>query len=110
MGAKFGREIAGELRAATLLGLGEMPIIVAPQAVKKFTLGKGGSQAKALMLKGVYSKWGFDTDVDDLADAFALAKVAEAVHLYRTEGQIPELAYEREVVEKILADKNGAVQ
>ena len=39
----------------------------------KFVIGRGNG-SKALMLKYVYKKWGYDTEIDDLADAYSLAR------------------------------------
>lgn len=50
---------------------------VMPTQVKQFATGKG-SAAKELMLKAVYQRWGFDTDDNNLADAYALAQIARA--------------------------------
>lgn len=46
---------------------------VNPQTIKRFITGKG-NVSKALVLKEVYKKFGYDTDIDDLADAYAIAK------------------------------------
>ena len=57
----------------------QVPTIeIAPSSVKKFTTGK--SQAtKSLMLKHVYMVWGFDTNDDNIADAYALARMGFAL-------------------------------
>lgn len=49
--------------------------IVAPTQLKKFVSGKGNSK-KSLMIKEVYKKWGYDTEDDNLADAYGLARMA----------------------------------
>lgn len=84
-GAKFGREKAGELGYAVkrtlLLALGPKvgyPTIVAPTSVKKFTTGSGASR-KSEMIKAVYKRWGYDTSDDNVADAYALARIAHAL-------------------------------
>lgn len=97
-GAKFGREAAGELGAAVKMALRSSlpesvcyPTIVAPTALKKFVLGKA-TTGKDKMILGIYKKWGAEFDDNNLADAYALARVAEAV----VKGA--NLAYEREVL------------
>lgn len=54
------------------------PVLVAGNTLKKFVTGRGVGK-KQLMVKYVYTKWGFDTDNDNLADAYGLARLAAAV-------------------------------
>lgn len=68
------------------------PVLVAGTTLKKFATGKG-SGPKAVMLKHVFTKWGYDTDNDNLADAYALARLAAAV----TSGS-SEHKYERDCI------------
>jgi len=56
----------------------QMPL-VASNTLKKFVTGSGAAKGKGLMIKHVFKKWGYDTDDDNLADSFALAKLAAAV-------------------------------
>ncbi|MNO43382.1 Crossover junction endodeoxyribonuclease RuvC [compost metagenome] len=69
---------------------------VAPSQLKKFVSGNHQAK-KSEMMKAVYKKWGFDTDSDNIADAYGLAKLAEAIHNDNTE----MTKYELEVVQKI---------
>lgn len=80
-GSKAGREKAGELGGAVRIGLYDVPLdyrVVAPTTLKAFVTGKGNAQ-KSLMLREVYKRWKFETDSDDINDAFALAKFAETL-------------------------------
>jgi len=80
-GAKFGREIAGELGYAvkrTLYLLGMPYNVVPPTSVKKFATGKGTAK-KNEMLLAVYKRWGIEFSNDNLADAYTLAEIAKAV-------------------------------
>lgn len=53
----------------------EIPfILVSPRGLKKFVTGKGISE-KAVINKYIYKKWGFDTDDNDIADAYGLVMV-----------------------------------
>lgn len=61
-------EDIGERRKAKIL-------IIQPTQLKKFITGKGIGK-KELMLKEVFKKFNYDTDNNNLADAFCLAKVA----------------------------------
>jgi hypothetical protein len=86
MAEKFGQHAAGEVGGAIKLALVGWfgldnpigyPIIVAPQQLKKFTTGKGNAP-KDIMTKEVLKRWGYDTNDTNLADAYALARVAYA--------------------------------
>lgn len=74
-GAKFGREVAGELGGVIKLTgwrlLGGHILVVPPTSLKKFVTGKGNAK-KNEMLLGVYKKWGQSFADDNQADAFAL--------------------------------------
>ena len=75
--------------------------VVSPAQVKKFATGKGNA-SKVQVIKAVDKRWGIDTDSDDIADAFVLAKIGQA--LLGKECQNQE---QREVVEAI--KKKGVV-
>ena len=49
--------------------------VIAPGTLKKFVTGKGNAK-KDLMLLKVYKRWGVEFEVDDLADAYGLARMA----------------------------------
>lgn len=69
------------------------PTLVSPNALKKFVTGKGQGKKNEILL-AVYRKWGVDFGgQDDMADAYALARVGSAL-LCGTS----EYAYEHEVV------------
>ena len=52
-------------------------LIVPPANLKLFTLGSGNA-SKSTMMQQVLYRWGFLAADDDLADAYALAKMGEA--------------------------------
>lgn len=52
-------------------------IEVSPTQVKKFATGKGNAN-KEIILQQVYKRWGYETDNNNIADAFVLAKIGEA--------------------------------
>lgn len=99
-GAKFGREQAGELGGTIKLALwmewGIIPVIVPPTSLKKYVLGKAAT-GKNLMLKGVYKKWDVDLDDDNLADAYALSRIAWVLAGFEE----TQFQYEREVLQKL---------
>ena len=99
--SKFRREEAGELGATVKLTLSaafskpvSYPTIVAPTQLKYFVTGNGKA-AKDDMKLGVHMKWGELYFNDNLADAYGLSRMAEAVHTGITN---PENPYEAEVV------------
>lgn len=98
--AKWGREALAELGGIvreTLWcryhGTGTKVFVVAPSTLKKWATGSGSAK-KDQVLKAVYKRWGFDADTSDEADAYALAKLGEAI----VSGIVPQHAYEREVI------------
>lgn len=53
-------------------------IEISPHSVKKFATGKGNVK-KNQVLMYVYKQWGLELDDDNIADAFVLCKMGEAV-------------------------------
>lgn len=53
--------------------------ICPPTTLKKYVTGKGNSK-KNVMLQMVYKKWGKELKSDDIADAYALARMARDLH------------------------------
>lgn len=83
-GARYGREQAGELGATVKLALVKTlgvdrqtayPTIVAPPTLKKYVTGKGTGDKNTILLK-VFQSWGVEFSDDNLADAYALARLA----------------------------------
>src|SRR5690606_34846410 len=68
---------------------------VPPTSVKKFASNKGNAKKEELVLP-VYKKWGFESDVNDIVDAYIMARMAWS--MYNPEGL---LEYEKEVLKKI---------
>lgn len=95
----------GLVHAATALALLEVfggttlvkPDLVASTTLKKFITGKG-TGPKSVIIKGVYKKWGYDTDDENLADAYGLARLAAAIASDASE----LLTYERDCVTTVL--------
>ncbi|MEU5425135.1 hypothetical protein AB0H73_05950 [Streptomyces olivoreticuli] len=82
-GSTFQREALGELGGVVKLAISETaghrpwkhPLIVSPPTLKKFATGKGNA-TKAEMMDTVRTQWGPAFRDDNLADAYALARVA----------------------------------
>lgn len=51
---------------------------VAPTALKKFVTGSGQAKKDGMMLE-IYKRWGFDTQNNNIADAYALARVGHGI-------------------------------
>lgn len=99
---KFGRELAGELGATVKRALHyalptpvAYPTIVPPTSLKKFVTGAGNA-AKDNMLLSVYKKWGKEYKDNNLADAYGLARMAEALHT-----GVTAFKYEEEALAKL---------
>lgn len=103
MGAKFGREMAGEIggltRILVMRELKRQALIVPPTSLKKFVTNSGKA-TKDDMIRMVDSKWAVHFKSHDLADAFGLAQMAKASQRGTTIG------YEREVLDA-LSKRNG---
>jgi hypothetical protein len=104
-GASFHREdlaeIGGIIRYALWSengGLGG-PTIVAPTILKKFLTGSGAGGQKELVLKEVYKRYGLDVTDNNMADAYVLAKIGQAM----VDGTYGLPAFQREIVEKLQA-------
>ncbi|WP_328749263.1 MULTISPECIES: hypothetical protein [unclassified Streptomyces] len=103
-GARYRREELGELGAAMKLALAEVfpdhidrrIHAVAPTTVKKFVTGSGRAD-KDKMLLAVYMRWKHQASNHDAADAYTLARIAEAL----ADPQPPELKFQQEVIDGI---------
>ena len=72
------------------------PSIVIPQHMKKFATGRGDTKKNRMLLE-VHRKWKVTFDDDNLADAYALARVAAALAT-----GVTEFEYERDVIRRIV--------
>lgn len=106
-GAKFNREILGELGGVTKLLLAEafpecILRIASPTALKKFVTGKGSAPKDNVLLQ-VYKKWGVELTSNDVADAYGLMQIARAIR------NGTSLQYEKEVVDVVCNSGNAAI-
>jgi crossover junction endodeoxyribonuclease RuvC len=76
-----------------------------PSQIKKLATGSGKSGEKAIILKEVYKKWGFDSNDNNVADAFAMAQMAKYVYNYDKDVKIKMTAKDLEVVKAILKEE-----
>lgn len=103
-GAKFRREELGELGAMAKIALAQtFPFhverrihAVAPATVKKFVTGSGRAD-KDKMMMAVYQRWNHESSSHDAADAYVLARIAEAL----ATPEPPELKFQQEVLDTI---------
>ena len=75
----------------------DCPVIEpSPNQVKKFATNKA-TAGKELVMKEVYKRWGFDTDDNNLSDAYAMAQIGRAYL-----GSIDKLtAFQQEVIDSL---------
>lgn len=78
---------------------GFKPLMIAPKTLKKFVTGNGNAK-KDLVIAGVKYRYHVDLDNDNLADAFGLAKIGEA--MISTEG-LPQ--FQVEIINALKAPK-----
>ncbi|MGW3153679.1 hypothetical protein [Streptomyces sp. NPDC001089] len=103
-GAKFRREELGELGAMMKIALAQtFPFhverrihAVAPATVKKFVTGSGRADKDKIMM-AVFQRWDHEASGHDAADAYALARIAEALGT----PEPPELKFQQEVLATI---------
>lgn len=60
------------------------PTLIRPNSLKKFVTGAGNAEKDTIMLR-VFQKWGVELAENNQADAYALARVALAIHSGETE-------------------------
>lgn len=68
-------ELGGMVKMAITDKTGVPPYICSPNQLKKYVAGSG-TVAKNTMLMRVYKRWGVEFALDDLADAYGLARIA----------------------------------
>lgn len=108
-----GREVMGECGAATkmalvsALGIAKQvayPSLVTPQQVKKFATSRGNAKKNEVLL-AIYKKWGVTFTDDNLADAYALARVAAALATGES-----KYDYEQDVIRRIARNTEWELQ
>ncbi|MFV0135458.1 crossover junction endodeoxyribonuclease RuvC [Streptomyces sp. HMX87] len=103
-GSKYRREELGELGGMMKLALvaafpGHIERrvhAVAPASVKKFVTGSGQANKDKIMM-AVYMRWKHEASNNDAADAYTLARIAEAL----ANPEPPELKFQQEVLDTI---------
>jgi crossover junction endodeoxyribonuclease RuvC len=109
MGAKFGRELAGELGGVLRVMMFENEIDyteIPPLRLKQFATGKATAEKDHILL-AVFKKWGVEFKTNDEADAFILAQMARVLWTVKSIGEtgydrLKLTAYERDVINNIL--------
>lgn len=69
--------------------LGIKLVIILPSHLKKFMTGKGNSK-KSVMLLSIYKKYDFETNNDNIADAFSLHKFYEEYLRWKNGENFPD--------------------
>ena len=87
MAERYGQHNSGEVGATIKLTIlahfnaqdqRAYPVLVAPQQLKKFVSGNGNTK-KEMIAKEILKRWGMDFDDTNIAEAYALARMAHAV-------------------------------
>lgn len=100
-------ELSGYIKYQLYTGDCTAVIQVPPTSLKKYIAGKGNAK-KDLMLKEVYKKYGVDFTDDNIADAFALARMAyELTRHYQNPQEHPWTDNEAAAVVGIIKDNKG---
>lgn len=110
-GSKYRREELGELGGILKLALAtQYPAhvarrihAVAPPTVKKFVTGSGQARKDKIMM-AVYMRWGHESSSNDAADAYVLARIADAL----ATPEPPELKFQQEVLDIIRNPKKSS--
>lgn len=68
--------------------------------LKKMVTGNGNSK-KQIVIRDVYKRWGFETDDDNIADAFGLAKMAWVAYGQPVPGTVGTRKADFEALEKL---------
>ena len=101
MGIRAGQSFSiGELGGVIkllLFHLGVHYYLVSPTRLKKYITGSGKADKDMILLQ-VFKKWGFEAKTSDEADAYGLAKIAQAIH----HPLAKYLKYEEEVIQDTL--------
>ncbi|MFJ8266794.1 hypothetical protein [Peribacillus asahii] len=69
---------------------------VPPTSLKKFASGKGNTKKEELVLP-IYKRWGFESNSDNIRDAYVLARMAQALH-----EDIELTAFQKEALKKVV--------
>jgi hypothetical protein len=96
MAGELGGLVKIELRHWCYASEAKHPLIVAPAMLKKYIAGKGTGVQKNQILLHVYKKWGLEFDDDNAADSYGLARIASGK---------ADVAYEKEIIKKLLDPK-----
>ncbi len=68
---------------------------ISPGALKKFASGKGNTKKDELVLP-IYKKWGFESNSDNVRDAYVLSQIGRYL-----DGLETPLSYQEEVLKKV---------
>lgn len=96
MAGEIGALVKLELRSWLYYSEAMYPLIVAPSMLKKYVTGKGTGVKKNQILLHVFKKWGVEFTDDNAADSYSLSRIA---------ANRADVAYEKEVIKKLLDPK-----
>jgi crossover junction endodeoxyribonuclease RuvC len=104
--AELGGVVKNKLFRILFLAPPDSMLFVSPSTLKKYATGKGNTH-KNLVNKHVFKKWGFDTDSDDVADAYVLSKMCRDFFSAREDSSFTcEYKYEDDCMVAIAKQNN----
>jgi len=98
-------ELGTQLRYACAERREAPSYIIAPQNLKKFVAGK--TFKKDEMRLEVYKRWGFEHKLNDVVDAYALARYAQAIYnkMHKVHQQLT--VFQNQAIDSWMKNKNG---
>jgi len=80
-----------------------LPNVCSVLTLKKFAVGYKPGKGKGPVMVGVYKKWGFETKSDDIADAYALGRLAKELYYWtiHKKSRNELFKYEKEAIETV---------
>jgi crossover junction endodeoxyribonuclease RuvC len=104
--AELGGVVKNKIFRKLFLSPPDTMVFVSPSTLKKYATGKGNTP-KNLLNKHIYKKWDFDTDFDDIADAYVLARMCVDFFDTRLDSDFScEFKYEDDCMDAIAKQNN----
>jgi hypothetical protein len=96
-------ELRGIVQYQLLKNLHIRVLYASIQTLKKYAAGRGAGKGKGPVMVGCYKSWGFETQCDDIADAYVLAQMAKELDYFifnrKVNQELPK--YRQECIETI---------
>jgi crossover junction endodeoxyribonuclease RuvC len=104
--AELGGVVKNKIFTNLFLSPPDSMFFISPSTLKKYATGKGNTH-KNLVNKHIFKKWDFDTDSDDVADAYVLARMCADFFSTRLDKEFScEFKYEDDCMVAIAKQNN----